>query len=261
MIESVLTGENMVKTYSSGLSKITETFSRSTFPTGGNRYRIYLYAYSGSQPTGYQNEQLHKMTYGDAVQYVTFPDTISNEQMKAITFQYRFYADMYPDLKRVFGYNEDLLYDHWLKMGVKEGRIGAPGYSPSFYLKKNGDVAKAFGATNYAMAFYHYTTFGCRFEGRDSSPAFSVRHYMAANGDIAKAFGKDNWLQATIHFNQTGLHEYRDSSEYYNGAWYKDHNADLKKLDMDSYALLLHYYQCGIQEKRAANSGRKVPAA
>lgn len=261
MVESVLTGKNMVKTYSTGLSKITETFNRSTFPAGGNQYRIYLYAYSGSQSTGYCNEQIHKLTYGDAVQYVTFPDTISNEQMKAVTFQYKFYADMYPDLKRKFGYNESLLYQHWLEHGIKEGRIAAPGYSSSFYLKNNADVAKAFGATNYEMAFYHYTTYGCLGEGRDSSPVFSARHYMNANSDIAKAYGRNNWLQAAIHFNQIGIYEFRDSSEYYNGAWYKNNNADLKKLNMSSYDLLLHYYQSGIKERRAANSGRKIPVA
>lgn len=256
VIESTLTGKTKVDSFTSNLSNITYTFNRMSMPTGGNQYHIYLYAYSGSV-NNYKNEQVHKMTYGSTMQCVTFPDTITNDQLKAITFNSRFYADMYEDVRGTFGYNEKLLYSHWLNYGVKEGRIGCPGYCGSFYLKNHGDIANAYGAKNFELAFYHYTTYGYK-EERESSPVFSASYYLNNNGDIANAYGKKNLLQAAIHFNTFGaINELRNSSIYYCGQYYKDKNGDLSK--MSPYELLLHYYKYGIGEKRNANSKNKIP--
>ncbi len=38
-------------------------------------------------------------------------------------FNYTAYADRYPDLKDVFGYDKEALYDHYITFGVNEGRI------------------------------------------------------------------------------------------------------------------------------------------
>lgn len=256
VIESTLTGKTKVDSFTSNLSNITYTFNRMSMPTGGNQYHIYLYAYSGSA-NNYKNEQVHKMTYGPAMQCVTFPDTISNDQMKILTFNARFYADMYEDVRKAFGYDEKMLYKHWLNEGVKEGRIGCPGYCGSFYLKNHGDIANAYGAKNYELAFYHYTTYGYK-EERESLPVFSASYYLKNNGDIANAYGKNNLLQAAIHYNMYGINELRNSSIYYYGQCYKDKNGDLSK--MTPYELLLHYYKYGIKERRYANSGNKVPS-
>lgn len=257
VIESTLTGETMVKSYTDNLSNIKYTFNRMSMPTGGNQYHIYLYAYSGSV-NNYKNEQVHKMTYGSTMQCVTFPDTINNDQLKAITFNSRFYADIYEDVRNAYGYDDKLLYMHWLKDGIKEGRIGCPGYCASFYLKNNGDIANAYGEKNYELAFYHYTTYGYKEGIRESSPVFSASYYLDNNGDIANAYGKENYLQAAIHFNTfSAMNELRNSSIYYDGQYYKDNNGDLGK--MTPYELILHYYKYGIGEKRYANLENKVP--
>ena len=147
---------------------------------------------------------------------------------------------------------------HWLKDGIKEGRIGCPGYCASFYLKNNGDIANAYGEKNYELAFYHYTTYGYKEGIRESSPVFSASYYLDNNGDIANAYGKENYLQAAIHFNTfSAMNELRNSSIYYDGQYYKDNNVDLGK--MTPYELILHYYKYGIGEKRYANLENKVP--
>ncbi|MCM1241830.1 MAG: L,D-transpeptidase family protein [Roseburia sp.] len=48
--------------------------------------------------------------------YVPFTGTIEE-------FDYMAYADRYPDLKSVFGYDKEALYDHYITCGVNEGRI------------------------------------------------------------------------------------------------------------------------------------------
>lgn len=38
-------------------------------------------------------------------------------------FNYMAYADQYPDLKSIFGYDKEALYDHYINCGINEGRI------------------------------------------------------------------------------------------------------------------------------------------
>lgn len=42
----------------------------------------------------------------------------------AATFNYKAYADAYPDLKATFGYDANALYQHYITAGQKEGRVG-----------------------------------------------------------------------------------------------------------------------------------------
>lgn len=245
VIKSTLTGETVTKSYTSGLSSINYNFYRGDIPTGGNTYNIYLYAYSGSAGN-YKNEQVHKMTYGPSVGCVTFPDTMDNSQAKAVTFNYKFYADLYGDLKKAYNYNEELLYKHWITYGIKEGRIASPAYCSTFYLKNNGDIASAYGKSNYAKAYFHYTTYGYKEGDREISPVFSAKYYLSKNTDVANVYGSNNFLMAAAHFNACGIYEARNSSQYYFGQYYKKNNGDLLSMDMDSYKLVLHYIQYGI---------------
>lgn len=256
VIESTLTGAQKVIEYTSGLSNINYTFARYDIPTGGNQYHIYLYAYNGNAGN-YKNEQVHKMLYGSTANCVTFPDTLNNNQIKQLVFNKTMYADLNDDIKKVYGYDEDKLWMHYLLYGVKEGRV-TPVFWPSYYLKNSGDLNGAYGTKNYERAFYHFTTYGYA-ENRKTSPIFTASYYLSKNADISKAYGKNNYYQATVHFNTYGIYEFRNSSEYYWVSYYKNNNGDLNSLNMSSYDLVKHYLQWGLQEKRIANAGKKYP--
>ena len=49
-------------------------------------------------------------------EYIPFEGTIDE-------FDYVAYADRYPDLKSVFGYDKDALYEHYITLGINEKRI------------------------------------------------------------------------------------------------------------------------------------------
>lgn len=49
-------------------------------------------------------------------EYLPFEGTIDE-------FDYKAYADRYPDLKDVYGYDKDALYEHYINFGVDEERI------------------------------------------------------------------------------------------------------------------------------------------
>lgn len=40
------------------------------------------------------------------------------------TFDYRAYANIYPDLKKAYGYDAQKLYAHYVNFGKAEGRVG-----------------------------------------------------------------------------------------------------------------------------------------
>lgn len=58
--------------------------------------------------------------------YAQVPVQQAQQVQTSERFDSVFYADTYPDLKAVFGYDSQLLYNHYITSGKAEGRIGAP---------------------------------------------------------------------------------------------------------------------------------------
>jgi hypothetical protein len=92
----------------------------------------------------------------------------SSERM--CVFNARAYSDLYPDLKKAFGYDEKKLRDHYLVWGLKEGRspCGAENiwckFSEELYLNKYVDVKNA-----GMNGLDHYKKYGI-FENRSPCP-------------------------------------------------------------------------------------------
>ncbi|MBE7016521.1 MAG: hypothetical protein E7417_06885 [Ruminococcaceae bacterium] len=49
----------------------------------------------------------------------------ASAQETADTFDYKAYADTYPDLKAVYGYDANALFAHYINFGKAEGRVGS----------------------------------------------------------------------------------------------------------------------------------------
>ena len=71
------------------------------------------------------------------------------------------YADLYPDLKAAFGYDHELLYQHYLQYGKKEGRkvYTCVMFNAKAYADRYPDLKKAFGYDRVAL-WRHYQMFG-----------------------------------------------------------------------------------------------------
>ena len=91
---------------------------------------------------------------------------LANISLKDLTyvFNYKYYADKYPDLKNVLGYNESLLRNHFLTHGIKEGRQAHPNFSVKAYKARYSDLQKAYGDDNMKYV-QHYMKYGVK-EGR-----------------------------------------------------------------------------------------------
>jgi len=99
---------------------------------------------------------------------------------KKCIFEAKKYADMYPDLKNAFGYDEAKLKQHYLDWGMKEGRSPCGEKAPncswsSFdYLKENPQVVNIAIRNKWnpiQVAIDHYKGFGIN---KDLSPCPSV---------------------------------------------------------------------------------------
>lgn len=125
-------------------------------------------------------------------------------------FSAKYYADQYADLKAAFGYDEEMLYQHFLKYGLKEGRNMSPILDVREYREKYADLDAAFG-DNWDAYVQHFLDFGIN-ENRDNGTNFDVKTYIEAYGDIAAAYGND--FEAVMeHYLTFGMEENRTKGD------------------------------------------------
>jgi len=113
-----------------------------------------------------------------------------------------YYADSYGDLKKSFGYNEQLLWSHYVNFGRKEGRSCANTdkavgtitfmknntfFDAAFYASKNPDVVKVFGKGIKGL-YDHYVKYGQK-EGRQAFEGQVVAQSLQVK-DNSKKTGK-----------------------------------------------------------------------
>jgi len=121
-------------------------------------------------------------------------------------FSAKYYADQYPDLKAAFGYDEEMLYQHFLDYGLKEGRNMSPILDVQEYREKYTDLDAAFG-DNWDAYVEHFFDYGIN-ENRDNGTNFDVKTYIEAYDDIEEAFGND-FSAVVEHYLTYGMEENR----------------------------------------------------
>lgn len=178
---------------------------------------------------------------------------ISKDKIQLI-FNYKDYAELNPDLKKAFGYNETALYSHWLNCGIKEGRQASKIFDVKYYLNNNTDLKRAFG-NDYKRAYLHFVQNGIN-EERRATRNFDVNVYRI-NEDLKNMSNYD----LNLHYENFGKNEGRIASIdekieniIFDSKFYADKYPDLKQaFGYDYNRLKKHFYQCGIKEERQAS--------
>jgi len=84
---------------------------------------------------------------------------------EAVDFNVSYYEAKNPDVVAALGRDPDVLYDHYVTYGMKEGRKGCNDvFDADYYAAKYPDVVAAVGNT-YNALYNHYVTYGKK-EGR-----------------------------------------------------------------------------------------------
>ena len=79
-------------------------------------------------------------------------------------FDPQYYYDHYADARSKCGKDARKLFEHFLKVGIPEGRMGSAEFDVIFYMKDNKELYEEYGE-DYASYYVHYETEG-REEGR-----------------------------------------------------------------------------------------------
>ena len=121
-------------------------------------------------------------------------------------FDAKYYADNNADLKEAYGYDEEKLYEHFVKYGLKENRKLSPILNVAEYRKAYKDLDQAFG-DNWDAYVQHFLEVGA-YEKRNEGVLFNPVVYADAYADVAQAFGKDVMAIAQ-HYLTVGITEGR----------------------------------------------------
>ncbi len=148
-------------------------------------------------------------------------------------YNYQYYINNNPDVRKAFGGDDTATFIHFLTCGMNEGRKSCENFDVYSYRNQWSDLRQAFGWNNLKEYYIHYSNCG-RYEGRAGTGC--------------------NSLQNPVH-----VFWGYDYSPVYNYEYYKSHNADLRKAfgdnDMDYF---VHFLTCGMKEGRQGNSGFDV---
>ena len=184
-------------------------------------------------------------------------------------YDYTFYINKYPDLRKAFGTDDKAAIKHFVNYGMKEGRHAKAGFDVNSYKNANQDLRLAFG-NDLTKYFYHFMKYGFK-EGRkttgvytvqnpvtvkdgvDYSRVYNYNYYFNKYDDLKKAFGNDD-IAMLDHFIKYGMREGRQASKGFNLKNYKARYEDLRRaFGNDNKAYYLHYIKYGFREKRKAD--------
>lgn len=178
-------------------------------------------------------------------------------------YDFAYYIEKYPDIKKVYGDDPDKAIKHFVKHGMTEGRSGNADFDVYAYKNRYTDLQKAFG-NNLKEYYMHYIEHGIKegrscamdvvtaYRGVDYSAVYNFEYYIGKYSDLAVVFEHDP-DGALQHFIEHGIREGRQANEEFNINAYKNNYADLRKAFGDNnQAYVEHYISIGKSEGRNA---------
>lgn len=164
---------------------------------------------------------------------------------KLLGFDPVFYMSLYSDVNAAYGpSNYAGALNHWLTVGLPQGRRGSLEFDPVQYLTIYPDIAKAYGATNYKAAYNHWLNWGMPLDGRRGSIEIDPTFYLSQYSDLNGAYGPQNYIAAINHFGMWGLPEQgRRGSLEFDDNFYISNYPDLKAaFGSTGYSAALHHW-------------------
>ncbi len=89
------------------------------------------------------------------------------------------YANIYPDVKAALGTDANVLFNHFMKFGMKEGRMLNSNFDPKAYCEAYPDIKAICPADDYTKAYEHYINYG-KNEGRTLTTYVAINKKKAA---------------------------------------------------------------------------------
>ncbi len=170
-------------------------------------------------------------------------------------FDSKYYADNNPDIKAVYGYDEQGLIAHFIAYGIKEGRPSSATFHIKYYLENNGDLQAAF-KNDYSAAYNHFINNGCK-EYRRSSEEYDgtfYRYYYPENNNVSSIKLMENYLSTGKASGKLGGVDALTESILFDANLYAAFNDDVvKSVGRNHGNLRIHWIKYGIAGARVAS--------
>jgi len=189
-------------------------------------------------------------------------------------FDATYYANRYPDLKKVYGMNATKLRDHFLTFGIKEGRQGAVTFNVTYYMTCHPEQQRFLNHDPTRNMLY-FLTKGMA-AGHRGSAEFDPASYRLRYPDLRKLYGNNRKAYYT-HYLRVGQSEGRiptgcktllepttvydgvDYAAVYSFQDYVNRYSDIKKnYFFDDIAAIKHFVNDGMQEGRVGSEQFRV---
>lgn len=196
--------------------------------------------------------------------------TVYNGIDYGAVYDFDFYINTYPDIKRAYGNNSYGALAHFVNCGMNEGRQGKSTFSVQSYRNQYADLRGAFGWNNLIAYYNHYLFNGIRegrvgtgctsvqnpihvYNGVDYWPVYNYEFYNSRYMDLYNAFHGDD-AAMIAHFVNNGMNEARQASSNFNVWVYASNYEDLRNA-FGGYlpAYYMHYITNGMWEGRVAS--------
>ncbi len=196
------------------------------------------------------------------------PVTTMNGTNYSAVYDFYYYLDHNPDVKKAFGNDDVAVLEHFINHGMKEARRAKESFDVKSYRNRYQDLRLAF-RNDLPKYYKHYITNGkkeartctgvpklvdpvTKLNGVDYSKVYDFNYYINKYDDIKKAFGYDD-VGALEHFVRRGMIERRQGKATFNFDAYRANYDDLRKaFGEDSAKYYMHYIKSGEWERRNA---------
>jgi len=125
-------------------------------------------------------------------------------------FDADYYAFQYPDLALSLGYDKEKLYEHFLKYGIKEGRVCSRYFDISKYCAMYSDLVSVYG-DNLDLYVQHFFTIGvyegrsCGIEAADKVYSNAVANNLPINSVFSLIQNQNSQTENLINVSSTGV--------------------------------------------------------
>ncbi len=199
------------------------------------------------------------------------PTTVLNGVDYSAVYDFEYYLNRYPDMKKYYQYDDEGALRHFVEHGMAEGRQGNSTFDVYSYKNAYPDLRKNF-LNDYKKYYIHYVNYG-RKENRvtsgvtsiknpvtvynnvDYSKVYDFNYYINKYPDMKKIYQNDD-MGALRHFVLYGIKEGRQGSANFNLQIYRQSSPDLQKYygfaNENNIKYVNHYIYHGYKENRKA---------
>ena len=159
-------------------------------------------------------------------------------------YNYSYYVNKYPDVKKSVGNNKVKALEHFVKYGMKEGRRASKNFDVYSYAYRYADLRKSF-KNNLVSYYYHFMNYGVaegrkatgttkmknyavKYKGKNYKAVYNYNFYMKKYPKLFKKYGLNDEA-ALKNFVENGMKLGRQGSENFNVYTYKSRYSNLRK--------------------------------